>query len=315
MFEERSRSAADQLAAAEEHRGTGRLLAAETICRGLLRETPSHDGALHLLGIIAHDAGNAAVAIDLVRRAIAADATKAHYFANLGEMCRLSGRLDEAVAAGRKATAMNPDHAQAWNNLAIALYDRGEFGEAESCCRQALRVAPGLAEAYSNLGNALRAQRKLDAAVEAYGTALTLKPDSTFSYQNLGTTLREQRRFAEAETVSRKGLELRPGDTGLLNNLALSLSPQGKGEEAATVLMRSAAADSENGRTFFLLGSILLDLDRIEEARTAGEKALALLPTDLEIMRLVNRIGGRRAATDAVPPAPAGAQSSGPTTP
>src|SRR5689334_12124236 len=102
MSEHQPTSEARLLAAAQQHRNAGQILAAEEICRQLLREIPNQAEALHLLGIIAHDAGNAAAAIDLLRRAIASNPTEALYFANLGEMCRLSGRLEEAVAAGRR---------------------------------------------------------------------------------------------------------------------------------------------------------------------------------------------------------------------
>src|ERR1700737_3038760 len=93
------------LALAEQHLQAGRLPAAEALCRDILRARADCAPALHLLGIIAYQAGNLPVAIDFVRRATSADGTVALYHCNLGAMCRLAGQRDPALAAGRRALA------------------------------------------------------------------------------------------------------------------------------------------------------------------------------------------------------------------
>src|SRR5438552_18817097 len=100
MADDRSTATEHSLAKAEHYRQSGQLLAAEDICRKVLQETSDHAAALHLLGIVAHDAGNATAAIDLMRRAVQADPPKKYYFANLGEMCRASRPFDEGVTTG-----------------------------------------------------------------------------------------------------------------------------------------------------------------------------------------------------------------------
>src|ERR1700721_1467443 len=106
------------LALAEQHLDAGRLLAAEALCRDILRARADCAPALHLLGIIAYQAGNLPAAIDLVRRATLADGGVALYHCNLGEMCRLAGPTDAALAAGRAGLAINPDLAQAPKKVA-----------------------------------------------------------------------------------------------------------------------------------------------------------------------------------------------------
>src|SRR5579872_7083837 len=91
------------MALAEQHQQAGRLPAAEALCRDILRARPDCAPALHLLGIVVYQSGNLAAAIDLVRRAIVSDGTVALYHCNLGEMCRLAGNRDAALAAGRQA--------------------------------------------------------------------------------------------------------------------------------------------------------------------------------------------------------------------
>ena len=93
-------SVPEAFALAEQHLQASRLMPAEQLCRDILRVHPNHAAALHLWGIVAYQADNLPAAIDLIRRAIAADGTVALYHCNLGEMCRLAGQTDAALAAG-----------------------------------------------------------------------------------------------------------------------------------------------------------------------------------------------------------------------
>lgn len=278
------------IALAEQHRDAGRLAEAENLCRQILQAQPRNPGALHLLGIIAHQAGNASAAIELVKRAIAANDQVALYHTNLGEMSRLAGRVEEAIAAGRRAIELQPNHPPALNNLAIAYYDHGEYEVAEQYYRRAVALEPGFAEAHSNLGNALRAQKKYDEAVVCYKRAIELKPGYVEAYNNLGTTLKDQKQAAEAEALYRKALELRPDDPATLNNLGLAVMEQERHEEAAGIFTRSAALDPQNGRTYVFLASALFELDRDVEAEAAVTRGLMLAPDDPDGHNLAGRI-------------------------
>jgi tetratricopeptide (TPR) repeat protein len=96
------------IALAEQHSQAGRLTAAAALCRDILRVEPDCAAALHLLGVVTYQARDLPGAIELMRRAIAADATNAIYYSNLGEMCRQAGDLDDARAAFNKAIALKP---------------------------------------------------------------------------------------------------------------------------------------------------------------------------------------------------------------
>ena len=64
-------------------------------------------------------------------------------------MCRLAGRIDEAVAAGRRAIEINPNYAGALTNLGIALFDQGKFDEALCHYDRAIALESNFAQAYS----------------------------------------------------------------------------------------------------------------------------------------------------------------------
>ena len=90
----------EALVYAERCRGEGRLIEAEAVCRQILKAQPNVPEAEHLLGVIAHQNGKLAEAIEHVQRAIKLAPQVALFHANLGEMLRLAGRPKLAVEAG-----------------------------------------------------------------------------------------------------------------------------------------------------------------------------------------------------------------------
>ena len=71
---------------AEQKRRHGFLADADELTRRAAAADPDNAEAAHMLGIIAHQSGKTAEAIDHIRRAIAIKPDVALYHANLGEM-------------------------------------------------------------------------------------------------------------------------------------------------------------------------------------------------------------------------------------
>ena len=281
---------AQVLAIAEQHRLAGRLAAAEQLCRDVLRALPRNAEALHLLGLVAHQAGNTQAAIDLIRQAIAADGSVALFHCNLGEMSRLVGRIDDAVAAGRRALELQPSYPQALNNLGIAYLDRGDHDSAIKCLEQALRLAPNVSEAHSNLGNVWRAQGKLDEAIAAYRRAIAVKPANAEAHNNLGTVFRDRKKPEQAEAAFREALALKPRDSMILDNLALALIDQERFDEARSALAESLAIRPNNHKPHAYLASMLLEQGELAEARASAARALALDGEDADSLNVMGKI-------------------------
>lgn len=161
--------------ALEYHRAVSR---AEALYREVLRLDPQQVDAWHLLGLLAHQAGQSAVALDHIQRAIELAPSIAMLHFNLGQVYRQAGRLQDAAVSYRRA----------WD------------------------LDPTLGEACNNLGIVLRAQGQLDAAIAWYRQALALKPDHAAAHNNLGNLLRDQGQFDEAEACFRRALQTHPDD-------------------------------------------------------------------------------------------------------
>ena len=125
-----------------QHHMAGRLPMAESIYNRILQADPSHYGALHMLGVIAHQMGNNDIAVDLIMRVLVMRPDYADAHSNLGLALRDLGNLDGAVASYHKALAIKPDMANAHNNLGAALQELGRPEEAFSCHRRAVALDP-----------------------------------------------------------------------------------------------------------------------------------------------------------------------------
>jgi tetratricopeptide (TPR) repeat protein len=286
------------LAHAGQHLQAGRLPAAEALCRDILRARADCAPAWHLLGIIAHRTGNLTVAIDCVRRAVAADGAVANYHCNLGEMHRLAGQRDAALAAGRRALALDPEMPEALNNVGIVHYERDEFDDAVAHYQRALALAPSYVEAHSNLGNALRAQKKYDEALIAYRRARQLRPAYAEAINNMGTALRDMGRAAEAEATYRQALALNPHDPGVLNNLALAVKDCERFDEASALLTHSLSFDPGNAKTLTYLALVRLEQKRVAEAEAAAQGALTLAPDDPEALNAMGLVRSEQQSSE-----------------
>src|SRR5439155_26859224 len=76
-------SVAQRLAQAVGHHQAGRLAEAEALYRAILAESPGQPHALHLLGVLAHQAGRPQEALDLIGRALAAHGPHPAFHSNL----------------------------------------------------------------------------------------------------------------------------------------------------------------------------------------------------------------------------------------
>ena len=278
----------------------------------ILSREPKHAVALHLLGVIAYQQGDANQATALIGEAISlrpdyADAYNnlgnalkdlgkpdeavtayrkalelkpgdANAHSNLGNVLRIQGKLDEAVAACRNALDLKPNHADAHSNLGNALKDQGKLDEAVGVYRKALELRPGHADAYNNLANALRDQDKLDEAVAAYRKALDLNPNHASAQSNLGNVLGSQGKFDEAVAACRKALELKPDYVEAHNNLGIALMEQGRLDEAVAVYQKALKLKPDHANTHGNLGNALWEQGKLGEAEAACRKALELNP-------------------------------------
>ncbi len=122
----------------------GDRVQAEQRCRLALQHNPHQPTALHLLGVIAMQAG----------------------------------RLDEAVELIVAAIRLSPREVEFYNNLGLALTQRQRFSDAATILEQAIAIQPEMSELYFNLGVARQASQAFEEASVAFAQAASRSPDA-----------------------------------------------------------------------------------------------------------------------------------------
>lgn len=225
---------ADDFAAAVRYHRQGHLQQAAQAYQAVLARDPAHADALHLLGVVSLQTGDARRAVDLIGRAVAVAPQSPAAHANLGEAYRACGELDRAADCCRTALRLDPSHAEAANNLGLILLAQGNTAAAVEQFRESALLQPNSALAHNNLGNALRAAGDTAAALATFRRAVQIDPDCAEAHLNLGQLLLERNARQEALRHCQEAVRMRPDLAEAHNNLGNALRHLGRLEEAKT---------------------------------------------------------------------------------
>ena len=287
----------------------GKLEEARLSCERALRLVPRHPDALHLLGIIALQNADHAIAVELLQQATAIRPDHSNYQANLAYAYCGANRIGDALGAFERAAAMSPNdpelqigagnclamlgrpeqaeevfrrliaghpqYALAWFNLAKALDDQKRYEEACGIYLRVTQLAPRFAEAYNNLGLDLNRLGRMEEGTQALRACLSYNPDFTPAYVNLANVLNALRRPGEAEAVCRELLSRAPGQEGAGAALGEALVLQGRWREALEYFETAIKEDPENTRMLHYFANALACTDRTREALAVLDRALA----------------------------------------
>ncbi|CAH2602747.1 Tetratricopeptide repeat protein [Rhodovastum atsumiense] len=263
---------------AVRHHQAGRLDEAERLYRQVLAVDPRHADSLHLLGLVSHQRGHMAEAVDLIARAIGLRGAVPVYHANLAVVLKAQGRAEAALAARQAVARLQPESAEAQLNLALAFGDLGRLAEAEAACRAALRLAPDNGAIHARLGDVLRIMGRCGEAAPAYQAALRLCPGDGETWSNLGVALATAGRPGEAVAAFETAVRLRPDLGEVHANLSLALAELGRAPEAVAAGAVAVRLRPEVAGFHLNLGVSLSMLRRLDEAIAAYRTALRLDP-------------------------------------
>jgi tetratricopeptide (TPR) repeat protein/SAM-dependent methyltransferase len=257
----------------------GKLAEAENLYRQVLAVDPRQPEALHLLGVLAREAGRHDVAAELIGAAIAIDGTIARYHLNLGSVLQDHGRLAEAVAAYESAIRLQPDYALAHYNLAIVLKELGRLEDSIAASGAAIRSKPDFAAAHSNLGNALKEAGRFEEALTAFATAIRIDPDFADAHYNLGNALKEIGRSDDAVLSYRAAIRSKPDFAAAHSNLGNVLKESGRADDALAAYHAALRIDPDLVEAHTNLAVALKELGRFAEALDCAVGLLRLRET------------------------------------
>jgi protein O-GlcNAc transferase len=261
-----------------QHHQSGRLAEAEGIYKQVLKTAPQHPNALRLLGRIAAARDQNEIAIDLLKRAIAADPRVSIFHNDLAVILKRVGRLDESIAASKRAIQYQPDNFEAYNSLGNCLFQQKNLSDAIAAYRRAVTLRPDSAEVNRNLGIALLDQGYPDQALEMYDRAISLKPNYAEAYFNRGIALADMNLTAEAIASYRAAIQLEPHHADWYYNLGVQLRQGGAVHEAISVYNCALALNPNHAEVLNNLGNLWKDLGMLEDAVSCFRQAIIVDP-------------------------------------
>jgi predicted O-linked N-acetylglucosamine transferase (SPINDLY family) len=165
------------------HQNAGRLAEADACYRTLRELAPRHPDVLHGLGLLRHQRGHHAEAIEYIA---------------------------EALSLYEGAEAPLAPRAAAHNNLGAAWFALNEPGRAAQSFSAAIRLDPRYTAAYCNLGNAQCGQLDFTAAAASYREALRLDPGNAAALAGLSEAALALGQHGLAEQYCRQAIALHP---------------------------------------------------------------------------------------------------------
>ncbi len=265
----------------------GRLNEAERLYREILAGTPDQPQALHGLGLLAHQLGQHAPALELLNRALTSFAQhpvsslreeRAEAYNNLGIVYLSTGDPGRAMASFREAIHIRGDYAEAHYNLGTALLNLGRWDEAIPIFHSAIALKANYAEAYYNLGTVFGNQGELDRAIACFHKALSINPAYAEAYYNLGTAFMNQGSYDQAVASFKKALVLKPAYIEVHYNLGTLYLSLGAVEEAMSCFKQALALQPEFALAHLNLGNALLNQGRVNVAMESLLYARKLQP-------------------------------------
>jgi len=189
-----------------------------------------------------------------------------------------AGRPADAIAPLRDAALLEPSNPIIQHDLGLACLEIGRIPDAVAALQRAVASNPRYADAHFHLGIALEKLGNIRGALAAYDSATRLLPSLTEAWFRAGALVYTVGRREEAIACFR-----RAAVTGGRSNFgrlgkARALVIEDHNQEAEEVLRELLVADPENAMGYDLLGSVLSELGRFDEARACFERTVALAP-------------------------------------
>jgi len=189
-----------------------------------------------------------------------------------------AGRPADAIAPLRDAALLQPSNPIIQHDLGLACLEVGNIPDAIAALQRAVASNPRYTDAHFRLGIALEKLGDIGGALAAYDRATQLLPSLTEAWFRAGALVYTLGHVGEAIGCFRRAAAT--GGRSSFGRLgkARALVIEDRNQEAEQVLREMLVADPRNAMAYDLLGSVLSELGRFDEARACFERTVAIAP-------------------------------------
>jgi tetratricopeptide (TPR) repeat protein len=189
-----------------------------------------------------------------------------------------TGRPADAIAPLRDAALLQPSNPIIQHDLGLACLEVDRLPDAIAALQRAVAGDPRYTDAYFRLGIALEKLGDIGGAIVAYDRAVKLLPSLTEAWFRAGALFYTLGQRGEAIGCFRRAASTGgPSSFGRLGK-ARALLTEDRNQEAEQILRETLVADPRNAMAYDLLGNLLSEFGRFDEARACFERAIAIAP-------------------------------------
>ena len=189
-----------------------------------------------------------------------------------------AGRPGDAIAPLRDAALLQPSNPIIQHDLGLACLEVGRLPDAIAALQRAAASNPRYTDAYFRLGIALEQLGNIGGAIAAYGRAAELLPSLTEAWFRAGALSYTLGHRDQAISCFRRAAAT--GDRNSFSRISKArvLLTEDRNQEAEQVLRETLVADPRNAMAYDLLGNLLTEFGRFDEARACFERAITIAP-------------------------------------
>ena len=172
---------------------------------------------------------------------------------------------------------------------------RGRFDQGFRLLEEHARQCPGDVMSLLRLAEGYRTAGRLDEAKRTYQKAIDQSPDDVTAIEGLGSVLLKLGEIDRAAEAFQRALKLDPTSTGALLGLGGVQFAQKRYEQALATFQRVAklSSGSKAATAYGNIGAVYKELGRLDEARQALTKALAIDRYHLHAAKLLAQLDDR----------------------
>jgi len=265
-----------------KHHQAGRNREAEKCYRSSLKADPLCPPALHLLGLLAQQAGDYQESIRLLEKSLALNANDGDSLNSLAEAYIGQRQIQPARQCYQRLAELFPDSAEIHHRLGKMQERLGEWGTALECYRRVLALRPDLPDLHGSMANLQYKQGAYGEAVESCQRALALDPNQPEILTQLGNSLADLGKYGAAVEAHRRALALNPDSAPALLGLGYFFERKGDLASAIDAYRTAVKFNPESSAAHLQLGSAQVLVGNLEEAAAYFERVLQLAPDSAE---------------------------------
>ena len=189
-----------------------------------------------------------------------------------------AGRPGDAITPLRDAALLQPSNPVIQHDLGLACLEVGRLTDAITALQRAVASDPRYADAHFRLGIAMEKLGNIGGAIAAYDRTTKLLPSLTEAWFRAGALVYTLGHRREAIGCFRRAAAT--GGRTSFGRLAKAraLVIEERRREAEQVLRETLVAEPMNAMAYDLLGNLLSEFGRFDEARACFERAIAIAP-------------------------------------